>query len=640
MAKEPDNEVPQSTHQNTTSNIIKVIAGPIVRKLDSKQLVLWLVTDDNIEPHCDLINSDGISEIQYTQRNITFQVGTYAFIHHLVIDFTSPLAPGSKLSYDIHFASAQPPLSLARIMPQLCYPGQTRFSVQWLPNVQQVLHGSCRKPHHVEPDALTRVDELLAECIANQTPPPSALIMSGDQVYVDDVAGPMLQAIQYTINTLGLFDEAIPGATVTSYAALASHPHGFYQRTELLPHDKLNEDVQEAFFQAKLKPIFTSVNAKNHLITAAEMFAMYFLVWSDTLWQDITFDLSHIAEEHHKTFQEEQLAIEDFASSLDKVRRALAHIPVYMIFDDHDVTDDWNLTRGWEELAYGNAFSKRIIGNALLGYWLCQGLGNAPDSYQELIDDFSPSFTPQGIQQHEALLDALFDWNHWHFSINSEPGIVVLDTRTHRWRSEDDPDKPSGLMDWERLQELKKAVTGKDSVIIVSAAPIFGVKFIEAIQRLFTFFGQALTVDAENWMAHQGTAKVLMDIFNSDNTANQFIILSGDVHYSFVYDLRLRFTKQSPTIHQITASGFKNQFPVKLIRILDKLNRLFYGHKSPLNWFTKRRKMKISTRYPNRKDKSLSLLSKSAVGVLELPADRKRPVARLLTHDHQDVEFK
>ena len=101
--------------------------------------------------------------------------------------------------------------------------------------------------------------------------------------------------------------------------------------------------------------------------------AMYFLVWSPALWRNVTFQVNDIATQHKDTFEKEQKAIEGFVNTLPKVRRALAHIPVYMIFDDHDVTDDWNLTRGWEQEVYGNPFSKRMIGNALTGYLLCQG---------------------------------------------------------------------------------------------------------------------------------------------------------------------------------------------------------------------------------------------------------------------------
>ncbi|MCV5664899.1 hypothetical protein OFN50_38330, partial [Escherichia coli] len=80
-----------------------------------------------------------------------------------------------------------------------------------------------------------------------------------------------------------------------------------------------------------------------------------------------------------------------------------------------------------------------------------------------------------------------------------------------------------------------------DKVIIVSAAPMFGVKFIEALQRVVTMLGKPLMVDAENWMAHPGSANTLISIFTHTKTPTNFVILSGDVHYSFAYDIKLRY---------------------------------------------------------------------------------------------------
>jgi hypothetical protein len=131
---------------------------------------------------------------------------------------------------------------------------------------------------------------------------------------------------------------------------------------------------------------------------------------------------------------------------------------------------------------------------------------------------------------------------------------------------------------------------------LVSPAPIFGVKVIETIQRLATIAGHPLAVDAENWMAHPGAASTLLNIFKHPKTPQHFVILSGDVHYSFVYDIELRFRHHSPHIWQITSSGIKNQFPQPLIGIFDRLNRWFYGAYSPLNLFTKRRSMRIKGR--------------------------------------------
>ena len=41
-----------------------------------------------------------------------------------------------------------------------------------------------------------------------------------------------------------------------------------------------------------------------------------------------------------------------FYDSLPRVRRALANVPTYMVVDDHDVTDDWNLGRAWRDRVF------------------------------------------------------------------------------------------------------------------------------------------------------------------------------------------------------------------------------------------------------------------------------------------------
>ncbi|NRA83732.1 MAG: hypothetical protein HRU22_08180 [Gammaproteobacteria bacterium] len=98
------------------------------------------------------------------------------------------------------------------------------------------------------------------------------------------------------------------------------------------------------------------------------------------------------------------------------------------------------------------------------------------------------------------------------------------------------------------------------------------------------------------------------------------MILSGDVHYSFVYDIEIRFRHFSPKIWQITSSGIKNQFPQPAIGILDNLNRWFYGVNSPLNIFTKRRRMKVQGRNIAGLNHQ-RLLEKSGLGYLELNSD-------------------
>ena len=613
----------------------QVIAGPIVRKVTSTECHIWVVTSNADSPTLNLSANEVV--VSGNCQRETIRVGKYAFIHLLSFTSSEPFEDTARIGYSLSFSDDAQQASWEDEQRGLLYDGQSSLCFHYTETPETILHGSCRKPHFHSDDALAQVDVLHKNAFKKQNDFPDLLLMTGDQIYADDVAGPMLKAIHSVIDRLGLYHEALEGAVVTNTNELATHEHGYYEREQLLPQIATNTVLSSIFFGAKKKPVFTSVNAQNHLIGSAEIIAMYLLVWSDTLWADINIDKDGIPPKYHAIFDKEHEALNGFVKQLPQVRRALAHIPTYMIFDDHDVTDDWNLTRGWEQEVYGNPLSKRMIGNALIGYLLCQGWGNAPKKVAPLIAKVQESMGESGLNSHDEIIDDLLDFDQWHYRLDTTPPIEVLDTRTQRWRSESNMNKPSGLMDWEALCDFQHSIIGKESVIVVSAAPIYGVKVIEAIQKVFTFFGKALTVDAENWMAHKGTANVILNIFRHYKTPPDFIILSGDVHYSFVYDVRLRFRRNSPHITQFTCSGLKNAFPDGLIKWLDRLNRVLYRSKSPLNLFTRRRNMSVKAREP-----SLGygeLFNGCAIGVLKISQKNTDVQCKALLSNGKEVEF-
>lgn len=603
--------------------------------MTSTECHIWVVTSNADSPALNLSANEVV--VSGNCQRETIRVGKYAFIHLLSFTSSEPFEDTARIGYSLSFSDDAQQVSWENEQRGLLYDGQSSLCFHYTETPETILHGSCRKPHFHSDDALAQVDVLHKNAFKKQNDFPDLLLMTGDQIYADDVAGPMLKAIHSVIYRLGLYHEALEGAVVTNTNELATHEHGYYEREQLLPQIATNTVLSSIFFGAKKKPVFTSVNAQNHLIGSAEIIAMYLLVWSDTLWADINIDKDGIPPKYHAIFDKEHEALNGFVKQLLQVRRALAHIPTYMIFDDHDVTDDWNLTRGWEQEVYGNPLSKRMIGNALIGYLLCQGWGNAPKKVAPLIAKVQESMGESGLNSHDEIIDDLLDFDQWHYRLDTTPPIEVLDTRTQRWRSESNMNKPSGLMDWEALCDFQHSIIGKESVIVVSAAPIYGVKVIEAIQKVFTFFGKALTVDAENWMAHKGTANVILNIFRHYKTPPDFIILSGDVHYSFVYDVRLRFRRNSPHITQFTCSGLKNAFPDGLIKWLDRLNRVLYRSKSPLNLFTRRRNMSVKAREP-----SLGygeLFNGCAIGVLKISQKTTDVQCKALLSNGKEVEF-
>ena len=189
----------------------------------------------------------------------------------------------------------------------------------------------------------------------------------------------------------------------------------------------------------------------------------------------------------------------------------------------------------------------------------------------------------------------------------------------------------SGLMDWESLTELQHELLDETAAVIVSAAPMFGVKLIEVVQRIATFAGLALTVDAENWMAHRGAASSMLNIFRHSRTPGNYVVLSGDVHYSFVYDVEVRESGRPQHVWQITSSGIKNEFPRRLLDWLDRLNRWLYSPRSPLNWFTKRRDLALRPRLPDQRTSGERLWNGAGIGQVWLDA-QGRP-RRIVQHN-------
>ncbi len=581
-----------------------ILAGPIVRRVTPEVFTLWLVAREALQLRLCLKTAgqlvfDQVLEAPSLER---WQLGQRAWVHAIQV---RPVGLATKqqttalLNYQLLIQQEGTWVPIEQILPDLSYDG-AEPQIPVAGRLGELLHGSCRKPHYPGPDALVAADQMLAERYAQGQLPPDLLMMTGDQVYLDDLCGPMLLAVHQLIDALGLPSEVFPGECVADTQELYSDPDTLYGRQRFLPR-LLSDNRYSRLFMGSSRPVFSSSYCDNHLISFAEAFALYLLSWSPAPWALITLpdgeDLS-LSPDKQALFNREKAALLGFINGLGQVRRLMAHLPTYMIFDDHDVTDDWNLTANWEAAAYGHPFSRRVIGNALMAYFICQGWGNDPSAFDSRflaqLHDYCQTYSDEA---QSVWIETLMLFEGWQYSLPTSPKIVVLDTRTRRWHSDTHPNRPSGLMNWEALTEMQQHLLHQEAVVLVSPAPIFGVKLVEVLQHLLALLGQALAADAENWMGHSDAVSTLLNIFRHQRTAKYFVILSGDVHYSFAYDIVIRFRRNSPKIWQITASGFKNEFPAKLLKRLGLLNRILFHRRSLLNWLTRRKRMLIEPRF-------------------------------------------
>ncbi|WP_298962250.1 alkaline phosphatase family protein [uncultured Roseibium sp.] len=646
-----------------------VLAGPILRKVTPDSVAIWLAVRASARVKLEL-QAEAEKAMEFILTPGTEELSCICAgerLHYLLIDvpIDTPLPAETWISYRLSLELEDDPESGWQDhtiwAPDLTYPGVSRPGFMVPQRIKSLLHGSCRKPHSEAGDGLVAADaHLKARLPTSETPGtneegwPSLLVMSGDQVYVDDVAGPMVQAIGALAQKLGLHDETLSGLdTGLPDSGHALHAAGgyLYRRDGLLPKIDQNARVFDVLFGGTSKPIFTSLHARNHLFTLAEMLAMYLLVWSPAVWKDMPeFQAPEgLSDKEMKMYAEETETLKAFVADLPAVRRLMAHLPTAMIFDDHDVTDDWNLSLAWEQAAYGHPLARRVIGNAIIAYSLNQGWGNCPQTFRNTQEAFvRDALADPGSDRHDAAITALLALEEWDYQWQTDPPLIVLDTRTRRWRSERNSHYPSGLLDWEAATDLQSHLRGKNSVLLVSAAPIFGVKLIEAVQKFFTVIGKPLMVDAEYWMAHAGTAGAILNVFRHRNTPKHFVILSGDVHYSFVYDVELRQVTpslngdepDSPQIWQICSSGIKNIWPEKLIRVFDFCNRWAFAPRSPLNWFTKRRGMRVIPRKPVGTPHGQRILNASGIGLVELDETGAPTSICQLTADGRKVPFE
>ena len=611
----------------------EILCGPFVRRLESNQLVVWFVTSQRHRYSLHL----SPEPVGLQTELDTVQVGEHCYVNQFVSQFDQQ-DHSFPLDTEIQYQISKPAPDKVHLLDlsQHALAGQEQPNFVVASKLKSVVQGSCRKPHHHAPDAFV---EVANKVMTGEIARPDYLVMAGDQIYADDIAGPMLVGIQALSKKLGLFTATHELGSISKQQL--DWRFSMFSRSQILPK-KQEQSRWSKFWHGDA--IISSRYHDNHLIGLDEFFACYLLTWSSSCWK-LVFDevedaADKVALKEQADYNQEWQILKGFVDSLPHFEKILANIPTLMIFDDHDVTDDWNLTADWEKHVYGNRVTKHIIRDALVSYTVFQGWGNCPNQAKPLIEQIK-NLSIEHDFASEQLTEAIFEHNHWHYEVNTSPEIVVLDTRTHRWRSESSIKNPSGLMDWERLEHLEQELfKPQKSVLVVSAAPVFGVKAIEVVQSGCEMIGQELLVDVENWMAHKGSAKKLMNMLRHDSAPDEVIILSGDVHYSFCFSAQRRFSSDTDKIWQLTCSGFKNEFPQKLINFFDSIDRFLYSKHSPLNIFTKRRKLAIE-HHPLEIDakRKKHLYSQSAAGLVKLTEEGYLQDFDLITGDGKILSF-
>jgi hypothetical protein len=430
-----------------------------------------------------------------------------------------------------------------------------------------LLYASCRKLQGKGADSLVAADKILADHFDNLQKRPSALFLTGDQIYADDVADPLIKYISKFGNDLLGWNETIDGVGK--------------------PPSQLKINERQSIIQKYAK--FTATNAGNHLLGFGEFAAVYLMAWNINNWPNSYPDAkSEISWSKRGKYLNQVKQLEEERKILPLIRRVFANIPTYMICDDHEITDDWNITEEWTRNVNKSKTGKQVIANGLAAYWAFQAWGNDPDQFGDKfiagITDYLDKGENTTSEDREKFEEQLLNFHNWSYTVPINPLTVVLDSRTQR--QYDSLAGPPQLVNDEALFSFAKMAQNSgylrgEPIVIVTPTPVFGFEYAEQLQQfLAKRSGGVYELDLETWSANvKGWIKFL-SFLSEELAPSTCIFLSGDVHYAFTMKATFHIRQKNGSgfnrmnIVQLNSSAIKTTSIVKIALLSEILGRL------------------------------------------------------------------
>jgi hypothetical protein len=244
------------------------------------------------------------------------------------------------------------------------------------------------------------------------------------------------------------------------------------------------------------------------------------------------------------------------------IRWLLSTLSTAMIFDDHDVHDDWNISQAWlDEMRATDWWSDHIVG-ALASYWVYQHLGNLEPGHHsddELLrrvreaDDGWPILREFAVEANRSTTGS-----RWSYCRDlGRTRLVVIDSRAGRVLEEGNRSMLDDV-EWDWVEE--HVAGGFDHLLVATSLPWLlgpGMHYAEAWSEavaggawgsLLSHVGERArqAIDLEHWAAFQDSFKRLAELLGSVGAGERgpapssIVVLSGDVHHAYLYEVAYR----------------------------------------------------------------------------------------------------
>ena len=265
-------------------------------------------------------------------------------------------------------------------------------------------------------------------------------------------------------------------------------------------------------------------------------------------------------------------------------------VPSAMIFDDHDMIDDWNISASWvRDIRREPWWQDHVLGG-LASYWIYQHLGNL--SPQEIRDEAMLDRLAGG-----GGLEFLRGWameseeftpveGGYRFSFSRDLGrtkLVVIDGRNGR--NLEPPRAMVGAEEWSWI--VSQCRVEVDHLLLATSLPVMVPGGLHGLQvwnaalcdgrwgRLIARGSEKIRrfIDLEDWPAFEASLRALLELVDgvrrSDTCPATISILSGDIHFSYVAEATFEHDPAiGSRVYQLVSSPIRNSLPRRDRRII------------------------------------------------------------------------
>ena len=273
------------------------------------------------------------------------------------------------------------------------------------------------------------------------------------------------------------------------------------------------------------------------------------------------------------------------------IRWLFSTVGTMMMFDDHDVHDDWNTSMAWLEEMRAQDWWQTRIEAALSSYWVYQWLGNlSPGQLAEnevLQEVKTLPDAGQRLLRWAGRVDRGSDGSRWSFYRDiGNVRMILFDSREGRVLGE----SPRRMNDDKEYEWLSDKATGDvDHLLLVDTLPFLLVPAFHHLEawdeavtggawgRWAMGWGEKLrrALDLEHWAAFNFSFRRFVTVLTEVASGQRgrppatIIGLGGDVHHAYLAEVGFRKEVGAQSaVYQAVCSPFRNPLDSRERRIV------------------------------------------------------------------------